>query len=185
MTGTRERSAAVLNHVNAPARPAGIAEERVKSAGLGQIAVSNEPDDILVAYGLGSCVAVVGYDPAARVGGLLHALLPFHRDGDANMAKFVDTGIPLLVRQMEKLGADRCRTVWYVVGGAEMLHMTGLSPDFNIGARNSEAARTVMAREGLPVKRTDVGGTAGRTVKLNLRNGTVTVRVLGQGEKAL
>jgi chemotaxis protein CheC len=40
--------------------------------------IETVPDEVLVAYGLGSCVAVCLYDPAARVGGMLHALLP-HR----------------------------------------------------------------------------------------------------------
>lgn len=162
--------------------PAGVSDERVKSAGLGQIVVSSNQDDVLVAYGLGSCVGVVGYDPQAKIAGLLHALLPQHRNGEANYAKFVDTGIPQLVREMESYGARRRNTIWYVVGGAEMLRVPGMSGEFNIGTRNAEVARAVMAREGLRIKAIDVGGTAGRTVKITVRDGIVTVRTLGKAE---
>lgn len=160
-------------------------DERVKSAGLGQIVVSRDSDDTLIAYGLGSCVGVIGYDAAASVGGLLHALLPQRREGDPNEAKYVDSGVPALVRQMEALGARRRNIVWYVVGGAEMLKVPGLTGEFNIGARNSESARQVMDRLNMVPRAVDVGGKAGRTVRLSMRDGSVVVRTLGQGEKAL
>ena len=34
------------------------------------------PEDVLITYALGSCVGVAIYDPVARVGGLLHYMLP-------------------------------------------------------------------------------------------------------------
>ncbi len=162
-----------------------LGDESVKSAGLGQIVASGDPGDTLVAYGLGSCVGVVGFDPGTKVGGLLHALLPQHRPGEENLAKFVDTGIPRLVLEMERLGARRRGIIWYLVGGAEMLRMPGMTAQFNIGSKNSAMAQSVMAREGLPVRALDLGGSSGRTVKLSIQDGKVMVRTLGQGERAL
>ena len=164
--------------------PPSAGDAHVKAASLGQIVVSRDGEDVLVAYGLGSCVGVVGWDPQARVGGLLHALLPQFRPGD-NVAKYVDTGILELLRQMENLGAHRQRIVWYVVGGAAMLKMPDMKSEFDIGSKNAEIARQVMERERLHIKVIDVGGTAGRTVKLSLRDGTVSVKTLGLGEKIL
>ena len=60
---------------------------------IGDMIVSDNMDDVLVAYGLGSCVAVCLYDPVIKVGGMLHALLPSPPNGDSqpkNPAKFVD-----------------------------------------------------------------------------------------------
>jgi chemotaxis protein CheD len=167
-----------------PAAPA-LRDERVKSAGLGQIVVSRDLDDTLIAYGLGSCVGVIGFDATTSVGGLLHALLPQRREGDPNEAKYVDSGLPSLLKQMEALGAKRRNIIWYIVGGAEMLKVPGLTGEFNIGARNAESARQTMSRLNLTAKAIDVGGTSGRTVKLTIRDGAVVVRTLGQGEKAL
>jgi chemotaxis protein CheD len=129
---------------------------------------------------------VVGYDPhEQQVGGLLHALLPWQRPGEANPAKFVDSGIPLLVRKMESLGAKRAAIVWRVVGGAEMLGSPAGPAAFRIGAQNVSAAQTVMQQEGLTIRASDLGGSVGRTVKLRMRDGAVIVRTLGQGEKVL
>lgn len=177
----------MLSPANTKAGPATatLHDDRVKSAGLGQIVTSRDLGDTLIAYGLGSCVGVIGYDAAASVGGLLHALLPLRRDGDPNEAKYVDSGIPALVRQMEALGAKRRSIVWYVVGGAEMLKIPGLGGEFNIGGRNAEAARQVMDRLSLSARAIDTGGSAGRTVKLTMRDGGVVVRTLGRGERAL
>ena len=47
-------------------------EIRVKVA---ECAVGRD-EQILITIGLGSCVAIVLYDSAARVGGLAHTLLP-------------------------------------------------------------------------------------------------------------
>ena len=52
-----------------------VVDATALAVGLGEIKVSRRPVEMLVAYGLGSCVGVGMYDPAARVAGLLHAPL--------------------------------------------------------------------------------------------------------------
>ena len=44
--------------------------------GIGEFAVSDRPDDLIVTHALGSCIAVCLWDVERRVGGLLHFLLP-------------------------------------------------------------------------------------------------------------
>jgi len=44
--------------------------------GVGDCQVSRNPEDCLVTYALGSCIAVIIYDPIAHVAGMLHYLLP-------------------------------------------------------------------------------------------------------------
>ena len=63
--------------------------------------ISNNPIDILATYSLGSCIAVCLYDPAVKIGGILHYQLP-NSTLDSQKAKskpfmFADTGIPLLL----------------------------------------------------------------------------------------
>ena len=48
---------------------------RPRSLRAGELRVSGAPDRLAI-HGLGSCVAVFVYDPAARIGGLAHILLP-------------------------------------------------------------------------------------------------------------
>ena len=72
------------------------------SVGLGELVISHDPEDVLVAYGLGSCVGIGMYNPFTRTGGLLHAVLPemFNSDKDS-ATKFVNTGIPVLFDKMK------------------------------------------------------------------------------------
>ena len=44
--------------------------------GVADCHVTGDPSNVLVTYALGSCVGVSIYDPVARMGGLLHFMLP-------------------------------------------------------------------------------------------------------------
>lgn len=156
------------------------------AVGLGEVKVSGNPVEILVAYGLGSCVAVAMYDPVARVAGLLHAVLPYDLNGSERLsAKYVDSGIATLLRKLAEAGANRQRLIVRLAGGANMLVAPGFNSSLNIGERNVAAARATLAAHQLKIKAEDVGGHAGRTVRLFVADGRMTVRVLGSQEKEL
>ena len=46
------------------------------NVGVGDCKVSNAAEAALATYALGSCIGLAIYDPAAKVGGLLHFMLP-------------------------------------------------------------------------------------------------------------
>jgi len=161
-------------------------EERVAiTVGLGEARVSSDPQDELVALGLGSCVGVCAYDPVAKVGGLLHAMLPEANGSDGRPAKYVDTGIRHLLEEMERRGARRSRIRVHLVGGAQMLIAPGFGKALDIGARNVARARLILPEEGLTVVGADVGGSKGRTVRLHVGSGIVRVRSVGGTEREL
>ena len=157
------------------------------SLGLGELAASRNPEDVLVAYGLGSCLGISMIDPVAHVAGLLHAVLPEgqndaeHADQSA-YGKYVDRGIENLLDAMEKEGGNRNRLVIRVVGGANMLVAPGLTSAFDIGTRNIEKARMTFQRLRLKVTAEEVGGHIGRTIRVYVADGRVTVRVIGEKE---
>ena len=153
------------------------------SVGLGEIKISKEPEDVLVAFGLGSCVGVSMYDPLVKVGGLLHAVLPISNGKDTPTPKYADSGIELLIDQLMKTGANRTRLLVKMAGGANMLTAPGLSQTFDIGTRNIDAARTVLKKFGLKIINEEVGGQIGRTVRLYVANGRVTIRTMGGQER--
>ncbi|HIQ04175.1 MAG TPA: chemotaxis protein CheD [Anaerolineae bacterium] len=159
--------------------------ERVVAVEPGKLVVSGEPDDILVAFGLGSCVAVAAYDPVTKVAGLLHAVLPRQRDGSNNHSRFVDKGILLMVEQMERSGASRIRLRCWIVGGARMMLTSNGGNVFNIGQENVQTALQVLRREQLRLVASEVGGKVGRTIKLHVNDGRVTVRQAGGKERLL
>jgi chemotaxis protein CheD len=151
--------------------------------GLGEWAVSGSAADVLVCVGLGSCVAFVAYDPQARIGGMAHMVLPDSSQGRASTvapAKFVDEAIPLVLRGLQTAGAAPRRLALHLVGGARMLKSSGpAEPAMNIGDRNIVAARETLAHLGLPLASEDLGGERGRTVRLDVRTGTLSVRTAG------
>ena len=159
------------------------------SVGLGEQVISRDPDDILVAYGLGSCLGISMVDPTIRLGGLLHAVLPQWSSGmePANPAssKYVDSGIERLLAAMIKEGANKHRLIIRIAGGANMLTSPGLKNSFEIGTRNIESARVTFNRLNLTLKAEDVGGNTGRTVRYYVADTRLTVRVIGEKEKEL
>lgn len=144
-------------------------------------------DGTLVVIGLGSCVAVILYDPVSKVGGLAHVLLPdrsFSQGGD-RAAKFATTAVPAVLREMMELGADCGRVQARLVGGATMFHEL-LPPDQpHMGERNVHAAREALAQAGVAVAGEAVGGSWGRTVRFHLGSGRVHVTSPGRDEVIL
>ncbi len=152
--------------------------------GLGEIIISRNPEDILTAFGLGSCLGIGMYDPQAGVAGLLHAVLPECANGDPFSARYVDSGIAALWKQMAQVGAEKQRLIVRMAGGANMLFAPGTSK-FDIGTRNIAAALTVLANLNLRITAKDVGGTTGRTVRLYVADGHMTVRTEGNQERLI
>jgi chemotaxis protein CheD len=146
--------------------------------GVGDLSVSNNTGITLSTYALGSCVGVVAYDPVARVGGLLHLMLPDSalspEKAASQPAMFADTGLPLLFRALLGLRAERKRVRLFVAGGANVLG--GNSDSFKIGERNLKATATWLAQNGYAVARTDVGGTVNRTVHLDIGTGAIKLK---------
>ena len=154
--------------------------------GLGERYISTSADEVLVAYGLGSCLGICMIDPTHNVAGLLHAVLPVRNNGaEPFSAKFVDSGIEGLLDEMIKAGAHKHKMFVRMVGGANMLLSPGLSNTFDIGSRNIESARHTLQRLNLFVEKEDVGGHAGRTFRVYVGSGRTTVKIVGGTERDL
>ena len=157
------------------------------SLGLGESHVSRDPQDVLVAYGLGSCLGVCMIDPWARVAGLLHAVLPeqtsaLDPNSSAPAAKYVNRGIESLLADMLKEGAIKSRIIVRMVGGANMLISPALTSAFDIGTRNIEKARDTFKRLGMKIVAEEVGGHTGRTVRVYVADCRITVKQVGETE---
>lgn len=157
------------------------------AVGIGELAVTADPEATLVVHGLGSCVAVMVHSRQPVAGGLLHVMLPRsaeHRD-QSEPTRFADTGIEELLAQMTGLGVNLKRATIKLAGGAAVLGGVSTSDKFRVGARNAEATQETLARLGLTVRATDLGGNRGRTVELDVRDGRVSVRRLGEQAREL
>ncbi|MCE5282402.1 MAG: chemotaxis protein CheD [Deltaproteobacteria bacterium] len=145
--------------------------------GISDLKVSNNPDDVLITYALGSCISVAVYDPKVKVGGLLHFMLP-DSTLDANKAKekaamFADTGIPLLFKSCYAIGAEKKRMIVKVAGGASILDDGNY---FRIGQKNITAMRKIFWHNNVLIDAEDTGRNCNRTVRLELANGRCLVK---------
>jgi len=150
--------------------------------GISDLKVSDNPEEVLITYSLGSCIGLVVYDPVVVVGGLLHYMLPLSRvnpeKAASNPAMFADTGIPLLFREVFRLGARRENLVVKAAGGASPLTSdTGM---FRIGERNYTILRKMLWKNDILLAAEDIGGTASRTLYLEVESGRTVVRSNGR-----
>lgn len=145
--------------------------------GVGDLAVSNNPQAILSTYALGSCIGLVAYDSAVKAGGILHLMLPESSIAPDKAARqpamFADTGLPQFFRALGGLKVQSARLRLYMAGGASVI--AGNDP-FRIGERNIAATLRLLAQYNCPVPRQDVGGTFNRTLHLELETGRVTLK---------
>jgi chemotaxis protein CheD len=142
-----------------------------------------KPQDILITYALGSCIGTCLYDGVLGLGGLSHILLPEASicPGDTNIMKYADTAIEGLVRAMERLGASRSRLTAKIAGGAKMFACEGI----NMGDRNAEAVKRELRRLNIRLIAEDTGANYGRTVEFNPEDGSVMIKSVLHGKRAL
>jgi chemotaxis protein CheD len=145
------------------------------------------PEDVLVTIGLGSCVAIVLHDPAARVGGLAHVLLPSPALSrrDQNPAKCPQTALPLLLEQMAARGASPRRITARIAGGASMFASLSAPGTINMGERNVVATRNALMQHGVPLVAEDIGADYGRTVRFRVTDGRVDILSVAHGTRVL
>ncbi len=154
----------------------------LRVVGIGQLVISQDPSETIVTYGLGSCLGVTAYDRLARVGGLVHVQLPLTPaqtdEAERWPAKFVESGVALLFREMYAKGARKERVELRVAGGART---TGESVDevFEIGRRNVVALKKVLWQNGVMIRAHDLAGTTSRTLSIRIEDGMVVLATPG------
>ena len=154
--------------------------------GMADYKVGKAPATV-ISYGLGSCIGISLYDSQLKVGGLLHIMLPDSTQarGSDNPAKFADTGLPLMLKDVLTLGASKARLVAKIAGGAQMFAFANATDVMRVGARNAEASKKMLKELGIRLMAEDTGGTYGRTVSINLENGDYIVKTVNKGEAVI
>ena len=146
-------------------------DERI--VGIAQMAICRAPER-LACLGLGSCVAVILYDPSLRIAGIVHVLLPKAPANCPTDEKYADTGTRKLIKEMMALGAAKERLVAKLVGGAQMFPSLNLSIS-DIGKANCQEVRNALREFGIVIVAEDVEGSRGRSAHLNSETGKVVV----------
>lgn len=133
-------------------------------------------DASVIVTTLGSCVAACLFDPANRIGGMNHILLPGRADikhFDAP-TRYSINAMELLINRVMNLGGDRDRFVAKVFGGAHLLPM--VSKENMIGEKNVSFVLEFLKREGIKVVNQDVGGTDSRKIFFHTDTGDVFLK---------
>lgn len=145
--------------------------------GIADIVMTSDPGALIVTYALGSCIGVTIFDPVARVGGMLHFMLPQGSLSPEKAKKspgmFADTGVPLLFTRAYDLGAKKERLLVCAAGGAEILADEG---HFKIGSRNRTMLRKLFWKNNVLLAAEDTGGCVSRTLTLRMADGAVIVK---------
>lgn len=149
-----------------------IAEMSVVTSRLGALST----------HALGSCIGLTVFDPLARVGGMLHFMLPSPAAGsdgsriDVGPHGYGSTAVPALFRAAYALGADKERMIVCAAGGADRI---GGEDGLRIGARNFAMLRKLLFKNGIKIAAADVGGDVSRNMTLDLTTGAVDITSAG------
>ncbi len=149
-------------------------------ARMGEVVFSGPDLPELRALGLGSCIGLCAFDPSIKLACLAHIVLPEARTKRLDEAgKYADTAIPYIMTQMKARGANVLRLRFAIAGGARLFSFTGADSQLDVGRRNTEAVKMLLANHKLKLVGEDTGGKSGRTVTFDSLTGEVSVRQAG------
>jgi len=148
---------------------------------ISDMGLSSDRNQVLVTYSLGSCVGLALYDPVARLGGLIHCMLPLSKidpqKARSRPCMFVDSGVSRLLTDLFQRGAQRQNLIAKLAGAGSPL---GKEETFRIGERNYTILRKLLWKNSILISAEDIGGPKARTMYLYMADGLVTVKSEGQ-----
>lgn len=155
--------------------------QREVIVGIADFKIVKAPTNILT-IGLGSCVGVSLYEKNLKMVGLIHIMLPDSKkvSNTSNPFKFADTAIPLALKKMISMGANKSSIRAKVAGGAQMFKSLDSSMSYNIGERNILAVEGALKKEGICIVGKEVRGNKGRTMIVNSESGVITIKSLNK-----
>jgi chemotaxis protein CheD len=161
----------------AVARKMAVVQTKSKKyvVGIAELAVA-PANNYLVTIGLGSCVATVIWDKRRKIGGMIHTILPSIAEMPPSRTepktKFADSGIPILIDKVIKMGGRRRDLVAKIAGGSQMFAISSMM----IGKKNVKSAKKTLMLEKMPIIAEDVFGTQGRTIIFDTSTGIMIVK---------
>lgn len=151
----------------------------IKVIGIGEYEVSNNEEDIIKTYALGSCVAVVIYSAIIKKLGMVHIALP-----DSGISKygknilkigyFADTALPILFNEVcGGYSFNRSSYKVSLFGGALSKRDNDI---FNIGLKNIIKIESILNENSIGFDASNTGGYYSRTVEVDVRTGTPIIK---------
>lgn len=146
----------------------------------GDFFVTDQPRHVIVTV-LGSCISACIRDPVAQVGGMNHFLLPATNSDltidHSDAARYGAFAMEALMNNIIQRGGLKSRLEVKVFGGGNVMDSNLL-----IGSKNVTFTREYLAREGLLITSSDLGGTYPRRIHYYPDSGKVMMRCLQRKE---
>lgn len=146
--------------------------------GIGEMAVSDNPQDSIVTLGLGSCVALVVTHPLLRCGAVAHVALPCARwdqrkKNERPCAFYADQAVQIVFTRLSRFpGFCATTSEVSIVGGASTTRNAGMQ----VGTRNVDAILSALKNLKIAPKHQLTGGRSSRNVRLELNDGTIWIK---------
>lgn len=151
--------------------------------GISEMAISDNPDDLLATYSLGSCVGVSLFDPVNNIGALIHCMLPTAMNEQEKARHspymYVDTGMTKMLQQMFELGTKKSDIICKVSGAGNPLSDSNM---FRIGERNYAILKKILWKNNILIKGELVGDKTAKTMFLHMDTGKTYIRISGLGD---
>lgn len=157
--------------------------EQIK-VGMADYKLGKSPDR-LITLGLGSCIGITIYAKKMKVGGMAHIMLPKNNDPEKRSLKFADIAIEDMISDLNKMGVKTSDIEAKIAGGAKMFSFNTSDEKGSIGYRNAVSVKQILAEMNIKIVAEDVGGTMGRTIELDLENGDLKIKTIGQDIKKI
>lgn len=130
---------------------------------------------------LGSCVSLTFWHPGLLVGGMCHYMLP-NRSQERREAsalaldgRYADEAVELLTKEIKAAGVQPGACQVKLFGGGNMFPERS-NPVSNVGLKNAETARQLVARHGLNCVGEHLGGDGHRNIIFDVWSGDVWVK---------
>ena len=121
---------------------------------------------------LGSGMSVCLFDPKNKIGGMNHYEEPQSASEDKAPARFGNKALEILLKMMNRAGADMSSLQAQIYGGAFNSNYS----DIDIGIDNYQLARKILDMNRIAVVALDVGGEHGRCVSFHSTTGESSIR---------
>jgi putative nucleotidyltransferase with HDIG domain len=131
---------------------------------------------------LGTCVGLAVFDPQARIGGMIHLLLPepVSPGTGYQQEKYASNGVPVFLNALVAAGAKKKRLKAFMAGGALVGPVDNRDLSLDIGGRTAEVVRNILASEKIPVETEETGGFFSCSLCLDMQQWQARIEPIGQ-----
>ncbi len=147
---------------------------------MGQLKIGKY-NDVLTAYGIGSCVVVICYDRINPVAGMLHAILPEKPAKKTDENRYINSGIENLIKSLLDMGVSIKNIDAKIFGGARMFDIK--SSGDTIGERNIKTAKEILTKKQIKIAGEDTGSNYGRNIEFFVETKQAVVKSFAKGIK--